>query len=226
MIKINLHDYREELRKIEVQKRIVRGIYLFAIIPVLIAASWLMENMKLEQINVEVRELETQVKALEGDVKEIEGMKAKIKRGEMILAGIEKLRHDQMQATRILGDVNLRVPKDMWLTQITQKSKDDLKRSKVSNVLFEDPAILEQANQKKKKKKKRKKEESPEFEFLEITGRAFKEQTVVSYINELETVPYFKLIFLHRTQRQLMGVYPVYEFVIYCYIPKDAKTVT
>lgn len=222
MIKINLHDYRDEIRKIEIQKRVARGFYLLLGIVALIVASWVLDLQKLDGLRIDVQELETQVKALEGDVKEIEGMKAKVKRAELIVAGIDKIRHHQLAATRILGDVNLRVPRDMWLTRINQKSKEDLIRARVPIIFVDDPKIVEQ----EKKKRRRKSKIDGGFEFLEITGRAFKEQAVVGYLQELEAISYFDLIFLHKTERQLMGVYPVYEFTIYCYLPKDKKTVT
>ena len=85
MIKINLHDYREEIRKIEIQKRISRGFYLLLGIVGLIVVSWVLDLQKLDGLRGEVQELQTQVKALEGDVKEIEGMKAKVKRAQLIL---------------------------------------------------------------------------------------------------------------------------------------------
>jgi hypothetical protein len=224
MIKINLHDYREELVKVEIQKRVVMGVYLLGAILVLIAGVWVKDQMALELVRGEVQELDSQVKALEPEVKLVKGMMAKSKRAQIILTGIKKLRHDQMEATRILGDLNLRVPKNIWLTDIAQKTREDIQHGRVPTILFDDPARLK--NAKKNRKRKRGEAEEKNYEFMQIKGKAFKEQQVVEYLKHLEQVPYFKISFIHKTKRQLMGVYPVYDFVIYCYMPKENKTVT
>jgi hypothetical protein len=224
MIKINLHDYREELVKVEIQKRVVMGIYMLGAIILFIVGSWVKDQMVLDQVRGEVQELDSQVKALEPEVKLVKGMMAKTKRAVTILTGIEKLRHDQMEATRILGDLNLRVPKNIWLTDIAQKTLGDITKGRVPVILFDDPERLK--NEKKKKGRKQVEGEESNYEFMQVKGKAFKEQQVVEYLKDLEQVPYFKITFIHKTKRQLMGVYPVYDFVIYCYMPKENKTVT
>ena len=223
MIKINLHDYREELVKVEIQKRVVMGIYLLGAIILFIVGSWVKDQMVLGQVRGEVQELDSQVKALEPEVKIVKAMMAKTKRAMTILTGIDKLRHDQMEATRILGDLNLRVPKNIWLTDIAQKTLDDLVKGRVPVILFDDPARFDKKNKKRRTKQKK---EDLSFEFMQVKGKAFKEQQVVEYLKDLEQVPYFKISFIHKTKRQLMGAYPVYDFVIYCYMPKENKTVT
>ena len=122
MIKINLHDYREELVKVEIQKRVVMGMFMLRAIILFIAGWWAKDQLVLDQVRGDVQELDSQVKALEPEVKIVKTMMAKTKRAVTILTGIDKLRHDQMEATRILGDLNLRVPKNIWLTDIAQKN--------------------------------------------------------------------------------------------------------
>ena len=222
MIKINLLDYREELAKVEIQKRAVMGVYLLGAILLLIAGIWVKDQMALDLVRGEVQELDAQVKALAPEVKIVKKMIAKTKRAQVILTGIEGLRHNQMEATRILGDLNLRVPKNIWLTDIAQKTFEDITHGRVPVILFDDPARLKEI----KKKKKRGKVEEKKYEFMQIRGKAFKEQQVVEYLKHLEEVPYFKISFIQKTKRQLMGVYPVYDFVIYCYMPKEDKTAT
>ena len=224
MIKINLHDYREELVKVEIQKRVVMGIYLLGAIILFIGGIYVKDQIALTVIQGEVQELDQQVKALEPEVKLVKGMMAKTKRAETILTGIEKLRNDQMEATRILGDLNLRVPKNIWLTDIAQKTTLDITQGRVPVILFDDPVRLK--NDKKNKRRKKGQAGESDYEFMQIKGKAFKEQQVVEYLKDLEKVPYFKIVFIHKTKRQLMGVYPVYDFVIYCYMPKENKTVT
>ena len=223
MIKINLHDYREELVKVEIQKRVVMGIFMLCAILVIYVGIWAKDQMALTIVQGEVQELDAKVKALEPEVKIVKGMIAKTKRVVTILTGIEKLRHDQMEATRIIGDLNLRVPKNIWLTEIVQKTTDEISHGRVPVILFDDPARLKN---KKKKKRKKGQTEGLIYEFMQVKGKAFKEQQVVEYLKDLDQVPYFKITFIHKTKRQLMGVYPVYDFVIYCYMPKENKTVT
>ena len=77
MIKINLLDYREELAKVEIQKRAVMGVYLLGAILLLIAGIWVKDQMALDLVRGEVQELDAQVKALAPEVKIVKKMMAK-----------------------------------------------------------------------------------------------------------------------------------------------------
>ena len=226
MIKINLHDYRDELRKVDIQKRVVKATGVVLASVGLIALSYIVDQAQLDMLKGEVRGLESEVQALQPEVKRVKGMMARQARADTIIAGIQKLRTDQLEATRLLGDFSLRVPKDIWLTNVQQMTKEGLKKSKVPVIYFEDPGP---SGDKKKRRRrgKNKKVEILTQDFIEIRGRSFKEKEIARYIEELEKIPYFKLVFLHKTKREMMGVYPVYEFSLYCYMPKDnANAVT
>lgn len=226
MIKINLHDYRDELRKVDIQKRVVKATGVVLASVGLIALSYIVDQAQLDMLKGEVRGLESEVVALEPEVQHVRGMMARQARADTIIAGIQKLRTDQLEATRLLGDFSLRVPKDIWLTNVQQMTKEGLRKSKVPVIYFEDPGTSDD-NKKGRRRGKNKDVEIPTQDFIEIRGRSFKEKEIARYIEELEKIPYFKLVFLHQTKREMMGMYPVYEFSLYCYMPKDnANAVT
>ena len=224
IIKINLHDYRDELRKVDIQKRVLKATFVVVASIALIGVSYLMDKAKLETLHSQVNSLNTQVKALEPEVKLVKGMMAKNDRAKHIIAGIQNLRINQLEATRVLGDMGFRVPKDIWLTNFKQMTKADLKSSKVPTIYVDNPA---KSKKKGKRGRGRKAKKSRSQEFLQIKGVSFKEKSITAYIQDLEKIPYFKLVFLHKTERTDMGIHPVYEFSIYCYIPKKkTKAVT
>ncbi len=72
MIHINLHNYRKELKKIEIQKRVVKAISFVGIIVLLVIANWTFSQINLDQIRVETHKLEKAVKKLDPQVKVIQ----------------------------------------------------------------------------------------------------------------------------------------------------------
>ena len=85
MIRINLHDYRDELRKIEIQKRVVKCAAVIIAAIILIIINWLMEQAKLDLIKSETRKLESQVAGLKKQVDHVKAMEAKQNRLESLL---------------------------------------------------------------------------------------------------------------------------------------------
>ena len=75
MIHINLHDYREELKKIEIQKRVVKAISIIGVIIFLVLANWGVSQIKLDKIRGETQKLEKAVKQLDPQVKVIQKIK-------------------------------------------------------------------------------------------------------------------------------------------------------
>ena len=92
MIYINLHDYREELRKIETQKRVVKATSIICIIILLVLVNWMVMQSQLDKVLGETQELEKAVKALEPRVKAIRKMKTSKLRKEQIVEGIDRFR--------------------------------------------------------------------------------------------------------------------------------------
>ena len=74
MIRINLHDYRDELRKIEIQKRVVKSLAVVVVAIFFIMVSWLIEQARLDSIKSETRKLESQVAALKSQVEKVKKM--------------------------------------------------------------------------------------------------------------------------------------------------------
>ena len=217
MIKINLYDYREELKRIEIQKQVVKAGSVVILSVFLTLSWWMWEKNRITTVQMEVADLNQKVGALEGTVRVVKSMQAKQKRVETILAGIDHLRTNQMQATEILSDLNRGLPEEIWLTGIKQSRKSDLTNEKIPTIFLNDKSKPKKA----KKANKKSKAKSEPHEFIVITGHALEDQAVARFVDRLESIPYFKLVFLYKTEQKLIGTTKVRQFVIYCYMPEN-----
>jgi hypothetical protein len=219
MIRINLHDYRYELRKIEIQKRIVKcsGIIITAIIFVI--AVWLVEQTRLDTVRFETSQLESQVAALASQFKKVKAMEAKQNRMETIIKGIEGLREKQTPANIIVSDLNMTIPEGLWLSSIIQRDAESIRAKSIPVIMFGDPA-----KKKKKKKKKKKGTTGSTKEFVEVSGYALTEKGVVEYMKRLQELTYYETTFLYKSARVFIGGEAVYNFIIYCYMPEKKKS--
>lgn len=216
MIKINLHDYREELKRLAIQKQVLISASIVMVFVFMILGSWLIDKSRISRVDMEVKDLQQQVSVLQGEVNLVRGMQAKQKRVGTILTGIENLRANQMPATQILYDVNLSVPDEIWLTKITQMSKADLTKEKVPTIFIDTVASNEAKNKSKKTNAK-----TSNKEFLKIEGHALEDDAVARFVERLEEIPYFKLVFLYKTEQTLIGKTKVRKFSIFCYRPSN-----
>ncbi len=214
MIKINLHDYREELKRLAIQKQVLISASIVMVFAFMILGSWLIDKSRISRVDMEVKDLQQQVSVLQGEANLVRGMQAKQKRVGTILTGIENLRANQMPATQILYDVNLSVPDKIWLTKITQMSKADLTKEKVPTIFIDTVAAKEAKNKSKKTNAK-----TSNKEFLKIEGHALEDDAVARFVERLEEIPYFKLVFLYKTEQTLIGKTKVRKFSIFCYRP-------
>ena len=220
MIKINLYDYREELKRASIQKRVLKSGSIVVVALIMILFSWLIEKSRISAVDMEVKELQQQVNSLQGTVNLVKTMQTKQKRVSSILTGIETLRIDQMPATQILFDVNMGLPQAVWLTKIVQMNEKELSVMRVPTILIKSGADQAAKKQKPRKVKDNKK---PANEFLEITGYAMDDQSVARFVERLEEIPYFKTVFLFKTERSSIGSITVQKFSIYCYMPANPK---
>ena len=213
MIRINLHDYHDELRKIEIQKRVVKSLSIIAVAIFFIIVSWLMAQARLDSIKSETRQLQSQVAALKSQVDKVKEMEGKQKRLQTIIAGIENLRERQLPASTIVGDLNLMIPEGLWLGGIVQRDLESLERKRKGfpTIMFGDPG--------KKKKRKRRKGPPPN-EFVEVTGYSLTENGVAEYMKRIQEIPYYKTTFLYQLSQIYIGSHAVHKFIIYCYMPE------
>jgi hypothetical protein len=217
MIRINLHDYRYELTKIEIQKRLIKCFVIIIAAIVLIVGSWLWEQFRLDSIKRETSKVQSEVAALQGQVKRVNAMKAKQNRMENIITRIEDLREQQLPAGRIISDLNIAIPEGLWLSSIVQKGSNGLRSMKVPVIMFDDPS------KKKNKRKSRKKGLTPAKDFMEISGYALTEKEVLEYMKRLQQLSYYETTFLYRSSQLLIEGQSVYKFIIYCYMPGKKK---
>ena len=196
MIYINLHDYREELRKIETQKRVVKATSIICIIILLGLVNWMVMQSQLDKVRGETQELEKAVKALEPRVKAIRKMKTSKLRKEQIVEGIDRLRGKQFPVGKIINDLNMAVPEGVWLERVTQLTATKLRNKKVPVILFGDPAL---SKKKKKRRRKGEKKETEASEFIEIFGKALNEQLIAEYSTHESDVITELLVFVTPT---------------------------
>ena len=219
MIRINLHDYRYELRKIEIQKRVVKCSAIIIAAIFFVVAVWLVEQARLDTIRFETRQLESQVAGLASEFKKIKAMESKQNRMKTIIAGIEGLREKQMPASTIVSDLNMAVTEGLWLSSIIQRDEESLRKKDIPVIMFGDPA-----KKKKKKRKKKKETTGPAKEFVEVSGYAMTEKGVVEYVKRLQELPYYKTTFLYKSSQAVIGGQAIYNFIIYCYMPEKKKS--
>jgi Tfp pilus assembly protein PilN len=143
-------------------------------------------------------------------------MQTKQKRVETILTGIESLRANQMPATQTLYDVNLSVPENIWLTKITQMSKADLTQGNVPTIFIDSSA-----QKSKNKRGNTNKSKLKTKEFIMLEGHALEDDAVAQFVEQLEEIPLFKMVFLYKTEQTLIGKTKVRKFSIYCYMPAN-----
>ena len=217
MIRINLHDYQYEVRRIGIQKRVVKCSAIIIVAMLLIVVSSLVEQVRLDSIKNETSKLKSQIAVLQSEVKRVKTMEVKQNRMETIITGIEGLREQQLKAITILSDLNMAIPEGLWLISVIQKGANDLRSKNIPVIMFDDPARKEKQEQERKKGIKEAKE------FIEVSGYALTEKGVVEYMKRLQQVSYYETVFLYQTVQSILGGQPMYKFIIYCYIPGEKK---
>ena len=159
MIHINLHDYREELKKIEIQKRVVKAISIIGVIIFFVLANWGVSQVNLGKIRGETQKLEKAVKELDPQVKAIQKIKSYQKRKEQIVRRISSLRANQFPISKIINDLNMAAPLGVSLDSVSQMTAKKLEDKKVPAILFRIPTSKKRKNNRGEKREK--KEENP-----------------------------------------------------------------
>lgn len=218
MITINLFDYRQELRKIAIQKQVMAAAFVVIAAFALSGVSWFVEQTKLDGLRTEIAEVEEKVNALDGKVKAIQKMQSQQTRLTQIITGILTLRTDHIPPTQLLFDINQAVPDALWLETVQEVALGDLQRQKAPLIFVKDPEP--------EKKKDEKKDKKPEREavFIEIKGKFYSENSVAQFMQNLEKTPYFKKVFLFKTEKPEKEKTPERAFTIYCYMGDIKET--
>ena len=122
MININLHDYRKELKKIQIQKRVVKAISTVGVLIFFILANWAVLKINLNKIRGETQKLEKAVKKLAPQVKAIQKVQSFKKRKVQIIGEIDNLRGKQFPVSKIIPVILFRT--------LTLKKKKGRKKGK------------------------------------------------------------------------------------------------
>ena len=110
MISLNLLDYKQELKKIVMQKIIINAIGSVLFLIFLIVTYWCFQKIEIKYRANELKQLEGRVGELTAQTTKIQSMKLQAKRTEKIIKKINELRANQFQVTQILEDLILPVP--------------------------------------------------------------------------------------------------------------------
>ena len=221
MISVNLLDYKQELRKIAMQKIIINAIGSVLFLIFLIVTYWCFQKIEIKYRSNELKQLEGQVRKLTAQTTKIQSMKLQAKRTEKIIKKINELRANQFQVTQILEDLILPVPDEIWLTSVRQLGINEIKGKKIPLIFIGDPKKMKT----KKKLNKSKNKAQPKQEFLEVRGRLFgkhSDETIVRYIGRLRDSSSFVKVFLHQTTQRQAGTEAVRDFTFYVYMPMKA----
>ena len=221
MISVNLLDYKQELKKITMQKIIINAIGSVLFLIFLIVTYWCFQKIEIKYRANELKQLEGRVRELTAQTTKIQSMKLQAKRTEKIIKKINELRANQFQVTQILEDLILPVPDEIWLTSVRQLGIKEIKGKKIPVIFIGDPKKIKT----KKKLNKSKNKTRSKQEFLEVRGRLFgkhSDETIVSYIDRLRDSSSFVKVFLHQTSQKQAGTKAVRDFTFYVYMPMKA----
>lgn len=137
MIKINLLDYRRVKKTIKLQKEL--AIHLLSIVVALgaIGFFWYSQNNQIKEFNRDITHWKAELKAIDKTVKKVDEAKAKKKRIEHILKSIIVLKAQQSEPARLLDEMNINLPAEVWLSKFDETDKTIL----LEGFSFSDPAI-------------------------------------------------------------------------------------
>ncbi|MGV7220449.1 MAG: PilN domain-containing protein [Nitrospinales bacterium] len=212
MITINLFDHKRIVTEVRVQKMISAAVFISFLGLLLVGAWWGLQTMEVNQQAEDTANMESQVAQAKPAYTRVVGMKAEKKSVEGIIGKIDTLRNPEYETPQLMEDLSERIPEGVWLTSVEQKSLAQLKSLGVP-VLF-----IQESKDKKKKAKKGKDDKGPQHIFIELSGMAKFDQSIVRYMEQLEEVTYLDNVFLQKTEERWIGLEKVRQFKIYCHV--------
>lgn len=137
MIKINLLDYRKMKRVTKLNNEFLAYIVLIVFASGAIVFFWRNQNSQIKQINGEVAHWNVELKKIDKTVKKVDEAKAKKKRIKHILTSIRILKAQQTEPARLLDDININLPPEVWLTRFEETDTT----VRLEGYSFSDPTI-------------------------------------------------------------------------------------
>lgn len=193
-IKINLHDFNEEVKRVQIQKQVVSAASIVVVALVLMGIVWLIQQQENLKVQEEIDELDSQISALESQYRVVKKMQKKTKRINQIIAGIKNLRNNQTQPAKLLENINQLIPEEIWLEHVEFLTKEDVIKK---GVKYEFEGGLD--------------------EIVFISGAAIKPNIITQYIESLKESPFFKSVYLKTIFIKILGANRAWEFQIYCH---------
>ncbi len=137
MIKINLLNYRKVKKIANIQKQILLAILLLVLSLGMIGLVSHLHNNKIERLNDEIKVVEKKLNEIEKEVNTVKEFEEKKKRLEHIIKVISGLKKNQANPTRVMDDINMSLPDEIWLTSFEESTSI----VKIQGFSFSDPGI-------------------------------------------------------------------------------------
>ena len=218
MITINLYDYKRVVREVGIQKNVSMVAMVAALMIVVCIMIYGLQTVMIGMVEGELEGVNIKVAQATPDYNVVQEKKAKKKKYNEIVSGINDLRSQQAPTTELLEDIGQSVPKGVWLTQMKQMDRKTIEGKKV-------PFLFIDYNTKGGRRAPAPKDgEGPQDVFIEIKGTATDDQPVVHFLEQLRSFPYFDAVVLHSTKREYIEIVPVQEFEIYCHFKKKPES--
>ncbi|NIQ01687.1 MAG: hypothetical protein GWM98_15925 [Nitrospinaceae bacterium] len=213
MITINLFDYKRIVREVAVQKQVVMVAGVGFASVVICGLFYVFQLLQISLIRSDLEEMNTQVAAAKPDYDIVQKLKAKKKKFNEIISGIDTLRAQQARTTELMEDVGEAVAEGVWLTSILQMNLEEIQDKEI-------PFLFIDYEADSKKKKKKKKQEGEEDKFIELKGLAKSDKAIVHFIEQLQSIPYIDAVVLNASKKKWIDIKNVREFEIYCHFLK------
>lgn len=115
------------------------GIYLLLIVVAAgaIGLFWYKQSNRIQEVNSDITHWNGELKTIDKTVKKVDEAKAKKKRIKHILKSINILIAQQSEPARLLDDININLPVEVWLSKFEETEQTIL----LEGFSFSDPAI-------------------------------------------------------------------------------------
>lgn len=115
------------------------GIYLLLIVVALgtIGLFWYKQSNRIQEVNSDITHWKGELKTIDKTVKKVDEAKAKKKRIKHILKSINILIAQQSEPARLLDEINIKLPVEVWLSKFQETEQTIL----LEGFSFSDPAI-------------------------------------------------------------------------------------
>ncbi|OGW00821.1 MAG: hypothetical protein A3I04_00660 [Nitrospinae bacterium RIFCSPLOWO2_02_FULL_39_110] len=137
MIKINLIFDRKAVEREKTKQQLLLGVILIFITIGISGFLWYSQNKNIENINKNISDSKEKLEKLKSIIDKINDKEKKKKRLEEIVKAIGELKNTQKGPARILDNINIILPSEIWLISLSEGSG----QIKMDGFSFSNPSI-------------------------------------------------------------------------------------